>query len=244
MKIELQGFNNLTKAVSVNLYEFRVAATPEERQQYISDLNSKYSASEVTSVLENIVEIIDAQVLSISQQDYHPWGASSMVLMSDGPLTPSVSAHVDKSHVCAHTYPDLESTEGICSFRIDIDISTCGTISPLRGLNYLMSKFNADVATVDYVVRGYTRDQGGRKIYMDHTIRSITDFIRIDLLEEYHVRDVMLSHERIWQTHMMKNITDPQRYFYGPVREDMLLPLRKEMQEVFYGMDDSLRKGV
>jgi hypothetical protein len=79
---------------------------------------------------------------------------------------------------------------------------------------------------------------------MDHTIRSIKDFIRIDLLEGYHVRDVMLSHERIWQTHMMKNITDPQRYFYGPVREDMILPLRKEMQEVFYGMDDSLRKGV
>jgi S-adenosylmethionine decarboxylase len=64
-------------------------------------------------------------------QDYDPVGASTMVLMSDikggGEPIPSVqvNAHLDKSHITAHTYPDAADPDGICSFRVDIDIATC-----------------------------------------------------------------------------------------------------------------------
>ena len=50
----------------------------------------------------------------------------------DDTASPDVKMHLDKSHICAHTYPDFQDKGQICSFRIDIDIATCGEISPKR----------------------------------------------------------------------------------------------------------------
>ena len=36
-----------------------------------------------------------------------------------------------------HTYPESHPDNGISTFRADIDVSTCGRISPLKALNYL-----------------------------------------------------------------------------------------------------------
>ncbi|HEY0138322.1 MAG TPA: S-adenosylmethionine decarboxylase, partial [Nannocystis sp.] len=197
-RISLQGFNNLTKVVSFNLYDFYVARSEEERQRYVQDIDEQFSASRITDILREIARIIDADVLSVSAQDYEPMGASSLVLMSDlghtqngghptasgagagvGPASghASVGAHLTKSHLCAHTYPDWTDPKGICSFRVDIDIATCGTIVPLRALDYMFHSFENDVVIIDYVVRGFTRDAQGRRVYMDHTVKSIQDFI-------------------------------------------------------------------
>ena len=47
--------------------------------------------------------------------------------------------HLNKSHITVHTYPEYHPDEGISTFRADIDVSTCGEISPLKALNYLDS---------------------------------------------------------------------------------------------------------
>ena len=72
-------------------------------------------------------------------------------------------AHLDKSHITVHTYPESHPYEGISTFRADIDVSTCGYISPLKALNFLINTFKPDIATVDYRIRGFTRDVHGRK---------------------------------------------------------------------------------
>ncbi|HFE44434.1 MAG TPA: adenosylmethionine decarboxylase, partial [Nannocystis exedens] len=130
-EIRLTGFNNLTKVVSFNLYDFFVARSEEERQGYVASIDDQFSAARITSILRRIAEIIDAEVLSVSDQDYDPHGASSLVLMSDLGHSKakengntSVAAHLTKSHLCAHTYPDWTDPKGICSFRVDIDIAT------------------------------------------------------------------------------------------------------------------------
>ena len=49
-----------------------------------------------------------------------------------GPLPETVLAHLDKSHITVHTYPEYNPIGGISTFRADIDVSTCGEISPLK----------------------------------------------------------------------------------------------------------------
>ena len=153
---EILGFNNLTKALSFNLYDFAVALNDEERASYIRYIDEKYSARQIESQLIRIAEIIDAEVLNVSSKDFDPYGASVVLLMSDlkgdqatkeanlHSSMPSnlmaqstVSIHLDKSHICAHTYPDSLDPSGICSFRVDIDIATCGSISPLYALDFM-----------------------------------------------------------------------------------------------------------
>src|SRR5262249_28789580 len=116
----------------------------------------------------------------------------------------AVKMHLDKSHVCAHTYPDFHGGGTICSFRIDLEISTCGEISPLNALNYMFEKFDSDVVVIDYVVRGFTRDAVGRRVFMDHQVRSIQEYIDPGILKDYHCVDLALQSDNIWQTKMLR----------------------------------------
>ncbi len=234
-QLRLVGFNNLTKALSFNLYDFCTARTYAERESYIEYINDKYNAAKITHVLKGVCDIIEAKVLGISDQDYDPWGASSLVLMSDikGEVSTSqmlstlsgaakvksssTAMHLDKSHICAHTYPDFLHNGSICSVRVDIDIATCGEISPLNALNYLFDQFESDVAVIDYVVRGFTRDENGKRVYIDHPLQSIQDYIRADILEDYYCLDLSLQRDLIWQTKMLRTKIDEQDYFLGDV---------------------------
>jgi S-adenosylmethionine decarboxylase len=242
--VRLQGFNNLTKVVSFNLYDFAAARTDAERERYIHYLHERFSGARITAILSKIAEIIDAEVLSVSAQDYDPWGASSLVLMSDlgHEQLASVGAHLTKSHLCAHTYPDVLDPRGICTFRVDIDIATCGTIVPLRALDYMFESFENDVVIIDYVVRGFTRDTDGNRVYMDHTVRSIQDFIDPKVLAEYQCQDLALPAQNIWQTKMIRTDLDPREYFPPGVDPDaaqsreLLELIRGEMIGIFHSL--------
>ena len=36
------------------------------------------------------------------------------------------------------------------TFRVDIDVATCGEITPLSTLDYLIGSFDSDIITMDY----------------------------------------------------------------------------------------------
>lgn len=234
--ITLQGFNNLTKCVSFNLYDFAVARNEDERRSYLEFLHEHFGGQRITTILRKIAEIIEAEVLSVSDQDYQPYGASSLVLMSD------VAAHLTKSHLCAHTYPDVADPRGICTFRVDIDVSTCGTIVPLRALDYMIQSFENDVVTVDYRVRGFTRDSEGRRVFIDHTVTSIQDWIDPKIRADYECEDIALPAHGIWQTRMMRTNLDETRYFAPgvdpstPDNQALLELVRREMWGVYHGL--------
>jgi S-adenosylmethionine decarboxylase len=225
------------------LYDFCVGRDEREREAYKEYVAAKYNAKAITKLLKGICGIIEADVLAVSDQDYDPWGASSMVLMSDlkgGGADTGVSKamHLDKSHICAHTYPDFNTFNEICSFRVDIDIATCGEITPLSALNYMFDNFDSDVAVIDYVVRGFTRDSAGGRVYRDHELRTIQEYIKEDILEDYHCIDLCLQSDNIWQTKMLRMNMDEQEYFLDQVdltnadNRQLLDRIKKEMRGV------------
>ena len=75
----------------------------------------------------------------------------------------TIVAHLDKSHVTVHTYPEYHPDTCLATFRVDIDVATCGEITPLSTLDYLIGSFDSDIITMDYRVRGFTRDIEGKK---------------------------------------------------------------------------------
>jgi S-adenosylmethionine decarboxylase len=155
----------------------------------------------------------------------------------------SVVAHLDKSHITVHTYPESHPDNGIATFRADIDVSTCGKISPLRALNYLIHKFESDIVIIDYRVRGFTRDVKGTKHYIDHKINSIQNFVDKNTLAKYQAMDVNVYQENLFHTKMMLKDSKLDNYLFG-VKEAELSPqdnkvvtqrLKHEMAEIFYG---------
>ncbi|NLK24540.1 MAG: adenosylmethionine decarboxylase [Clostridiales bacterium] len=155
----------------------------------------------------------------------------------------SVVAHLDKSHVTVHTYPEYHPDNSIATFRVDIDVSTCGQISPLNVLDYLISSFDSDIITIDYRVRGFTRSVDGHKLFMDHKINSIQNYIAKETLDKYDVVDINVYQANIFHTKILIKEIDLQNYLFNTdvyelppkKRLDITDSLRKEMIEIFSG---------
>jgi len=256
-KIKLHGFNNLTKTLSFNIYDINFAENQEQQQSYIDYIDEEYNAERLTNILTDVAQIIGANILNIARQDYDPQGASVTMLISEeaimtqdvsenampGPVPEAVAAHLDKSHITVHTYPESHPDAGISTFRADIDVSTCGRISPLKALNYLIHSFDSDIVIMDYRVRGFTRDVRGKKHYIDHKINSIQDFIGKDTKDLYQMIDVNVYQENIFHTKMMLKEIVLDEYLFGINETDLPRPkqakihkaLEREMLEIFYG---------
>jgi S-adenosylmethionine decarboxylase len=256
-KLKLHGFNNLTKSLSFNIYDICYTNTDKARLEYIEYIDELYNAERLTSILTDVVDIIGANILNVARQDYEPEGASVTMLIAEhdldenavdhvtespGPLRDSIVAHLDKSHVTVHTYPESHPHGGISTFRADIDVSTCGLISPLKALNHLIHSFDSDIVTTDYRVRGFTRDVDGTKLYIDHDIHSIQNFLTMDTQDMYQMIDVNVYQENTFHTKMMKNDFNLDSYLFGEGSANMSFEqrraiedkLRKEMLEIFY----------
>jgi S-adenosylmethionine decarboxylase len=259
-KLKLHGFNNLTKSLSFNIYDICYAPTPQAQSEYIAYIDEVYNAERLTEILTEVAHIIGANILDISRQDYDPQGASVTMLISEEPVLPrdalldteapgpvpeTVLAHLDKSHITVHTYPESHPMGGISTFRADIDVSTCGRISPLRALNYLIHSFDSDIVNLDYRVRGFTRDVKGRKHFIDHKIHSVQNFLDKGTRERYQMVDVNVYQENIFHTKMMLKDLDLDSYLFGASVEEISVAERKriteelqrEMLEIFYGQN-------
>ena len=162
---------------------------------------------------------------------------------SPGPLPETIVAHLDKSHITVHTYPESHPDEGISTFRADIDVSTCGIISPLKALNYLIHSFDSDIVTVDYRIRGFTRDTDGIKHFQDHEINSIQNYFSSETRNNYQMIDVNVYQENMFHTKMLLKNFDLNNYLFGAGMEeftpqelrDIRTGVRREMLEIFYG---------
>ena len=92
IKLKLQGFNNLTKTLSFNIYDICYAKTAKQRKGYIEYIDEVYNAERLTQILTNVAEIIEANILNIARQDYDPQGASvTMLICEEHNLSQSLS---------------------------------------------------------------------------------------------------------------------------------------------------------
>ena len=247
-KLKLYGFNNLTKSLSFNIYDICYAKTAREQRDYIRYINEQYNAERLTTILQKLTEMIGAVVLNISRQDYEPQGASVAFLIAESEMVQkrmgeTVIGHLDKSHVTVHTYPEYHPETSIATFRVDIDVSTCGEITPLSTLDFLLGNFDSDIITMDYRVRGFTRDVTGKKLFMDHRIASIQDYINPDTLGRYDAIDVNVYQSNIFHTQMLIKDIQLQNYLFNAdvyeippqTRLNITNALRREMIEIFSG---------
>jgi len=248
-KIKLDGFNNLTKSLSFNIYDICYARSRESQIEYLEYIDEEYNSSRLEGIVEEVTRIINAKLVQVSTQDYDPRGASVVALLNeDHPvpgvqtaIAPGVVGHLDKSHIAIHTYPEYNALSGIATFRVDVDISTCGMISPLSALHCLIESLESDVVIIDYRVRGFTRDSRGSKLFIDHDISSIQDFIAEDVLDEYTAYDVNIVSDNNFHTKMRKKELRLRDYLFGdevtslPVKEKKRIKeaLALEIQEIF-----------
>lgn len=246
-KLKLYGFNNLTKSLSFNIYDVCYAKTAREQRDYIAYIDEQYNSERLTKILANLTDMIGATVLNVSSQDYEPQGASVTILIAEGSMIPvrgeTQVAHLDKSHVTVHTYPEYHPETCLATFRLDIDVATCGEITPLSTLDYLIGSFDSDIITMDYRVRGFTRDVNGKKVFEDGKVISIQDYIAEETLRKYDAVDINVYEANLFHTKMMLKDINLQNYLFNTdvyelpprVRLEIMDSIRREMIEIYSG---------
>ena len=254
-KLKLYGFNNLTKSLSFNIYDVCYAKGQREQKDYIAYIDEQYNSKRLTDILYEVANMIGAHVLNVSKQDYDPQGASVTMLLAEETMLESrqgkmeevddrvILGHLDKSHITVHTYPEYHPETSIATFRVDIDVATCGEISPLSTLDFLISSFDSDIITMDYRVRGFTRDIKGKKLFMDSPMTSIQQFIDVKTLLNYDATDINVYQANLYHTKMLIKEIDLQNYLFKTdiyelppkVRLEITNNLRQEMIEIYSG---------
>ena len=159
------------------------------------------------------------------------------------PAGDTIVAHLDKSHVTVHTYPEYHPETSLATFRVDIDVATCGEITPLSTLDYLIGSFDSDIIAIDYRVRRFTRNVDGKKVFLDHKLASIQDYISPEILRRYDAVDINVYGANMFHTKMMVKDIDLQNYLFKTdayelpptLRLEITNNLRREMIEIFSG---------
>lgn len=82
-KIRLHGFNNLTKTLSFNIYDVCYACSDAQINEYMDYIDDAYNAERLTQILQDVANIIGANILNIAKADYEPLGASVTMLISE-----------------------------------------------------------------------------------------------------------------------------------------------------------------
>ena len=198
-KLKLYGFNNLTKALSFNIYDVCYAKTEREQQKYIAYIDEQYNSDRLVKILTNVSQMIGAEVLNISKQDYDPQGASVTLLLAAD--------------------------------------------AAIKRADSRLGSFDSDIITLDYRVRGFTRDVSGKKLFIDHDITSIQDYIDAKILARYDAIDINVYQANLFHTNMLIKELDLQNYLFNvdanelppQTRLDISSSLRREMIEIFSG---------
>lgn len=256
-KLKLEGFNNLTKSLSFNIYDLCYARSKKSQIEYLEYIDEEYNSKRLEAIVVELTRIINAKLVHVSTQDYEPRGASLVALLNEHSLLNAGEGafsigHLDKSHIAIHTYPEYNERSGIASFRVDVDIATCGMISPLSALYYLIQSFESDVVMIDYRVRGFTRDKRGIKVFIDHDISSIQHSIPDEVLRQYNAFDINIISDNNFHTKMRKKDIHLKDFLFGDDSSKLTTAEKKaikktletEIQEIFECKDFSNGLGV
>lgn len=178
MALQLMNFDNLSKTLTCCIYTMCYTDTEHSKKEFIEYINRTYSSTKIKDILEKISNIINANILYITEYDYIPYGASVNILTSDSQIdNKKMCAHLDKSHIAVHTYPEISKETKVSYVRIDLEISSCGNISPLDSLETVVEYFNPDIFIYDFKIRGVTKTKEGvRRYSYDNLKKNIRTF--------------------------------------------------------------------
>lgn len=244
-KISLHGFNNLTKSLSFSLYKLHYFSDIQTHCDYNAYINKLFCADNLNILLTKICHTIGGNVLNVAKQDYQPQGASVTLMISEEAQPFSCAevliAHLDKSHICIHTYPEESPQDEIAIFRADIELSTCGVISPLKVLSYIIEEFNADVIDIDYRIRGMTRDRQGNKLFVDDNPINISDYLSPKLITKFDIENYNMPNSNLFHSKLSKAEVFLDDFLFGCQTADLTelkqaeikAKIQREIQQLF-----------
>ncbi|MBL4681390.1 MAG: S-adenosylmethionine decarboxylase [Pseudomonadales bacterium] len=162
---------SVTRSLAINVYQFWHAKSELSLQQWFEKLEAEHSSINLADFVRQLGDEVGAKILNLSSTSYEPFGASAALLIGQElgnnelrdqasvPREQSQLAHLDASHIAAHTY--FDASEHFGQFRMEIEISTCGVPTPNALISSVINHCAADFVQIDFRVRGISWSEEG-----------------------------------------------------------------------------------
>ncbi len=164
--------NSVTWTLAVNACRLEFESAPGSINRNLKATNAHFCANMLEYLLIDIVKLLQAEVLGHSSTHYQPEGASATVLIGQGD---AAMFHLDKSHLAAHTYFEVNEDSSWGSFRCELELSTCGILPVKELLERISAEFEFEVLIIDCKVRGFRRNEKGNLELMAADSRQNTE---------------------------------------------------------------------
>jgi len=151
--------NLVTHSLGANFYTLAPPQSENDVLFWAEQIDQLYSETRLESLIRNLSDELGALTMSFSSVSYDPHGASANLLIAQHV---SALAHLDASHISTHTYFELGDERRWSSFRLELEISTCGDVHPVDALSGLFEHLNPHFATIDSRTRGTRTDANGQ----------------------------------------------------------------------------------
>jgi len=148
------GLNNVTRSLAINTYQLYEFEDREAVEHWFRSFEKQFSVDRLSAFITTLGNAIGAKILNVSSTPYKPYGASAALLVAQDVVAQAQHhiAHLDASHIAAHSY--FDAGERVAQFRLEIEISTCGAAHPCSLIDSVLRETKADFVQLDYRVRG------------------------------------------------------------------------------------------
>ncbi len=154
----MQEISNTSNTLIINTYEGFYTSDKNIIDEII---HKKYSNDNLMSILRNIAQGINAQVLNESSHNFEPFGDSSAALIqANTEIANSGTMHLNESHITYHTYIETR-IDNFFVIRLEVHVCSCTKANVFSSLRYLMNDKNSlfknslpEIITLDYLKRG------------------------------------------------------------------------------------------
>ena len=145
---------NVTRSLAINTYQLYEFENRKAVEPWFRSFEKQFSVDRLSAFITTLGNAIGAKILNVSSTPYKPYGASAALLVAQDLVGQAQHqlAHLDASHIAAHSY--FDAGKRVAQFRLEIEISTCGSAHPCSLIDTVLRKTKADFVQLDYRVRG------------------------------------------------------------------------------------------
>ncbi len=176
----------------LNLYIYKIYFFKKKnKKKILKFFNQKYNFYNLKKIFKKISLIINNKILNIyKKKEYY----------NNNKILYNLILQLNKGHIYIYIYYNYINNK-IFIIKIDLELYIYNIYSPLKGINYLISKFKSDLIIINYKIQGYIKNK--KKNFLNYKINSLQNFISKKYKNIYDILDINIYNENIFHTKMI-----------------------------------------
>ncbi len=240
----IKNFSNINENINISIYNIYYINSKNTYKYYINYINNIYNNKNLIKLIKKISKKTNSKIL-------HTYKLNYKLKLNKKKKTINITKNIllsylyNNNNICIYTYIENYSKNKIYTIRTDINIYSCGLISPLNYINNIILFFKSDLININYIINGFTKDINGKKYFINNKISSVKNFIKKKIIKNYDFLEINIYQENLFNIKMIiKNINIKNYIFKNLIKKKYILSKKKknkiiksifkEMYEIYY----------